>query len=437
MRTQDATRMSTLKNTPKNKFSKAEVSWLFYDWANSAYILIVVTAVFPIFFKSVSAAGLKENIASAYFGYASTIYAMIVAALAPILGTIADYEGYKKKFLFFFFALGVSGTLVLAFSPASAWLITLLIFIISAIGFAGSNLFYDSFLPDVTSSDRFHLLSARGFAMGYIGSAIPFLIILLSFQSLPLFFENINKGQIARGSFVLAALWWFVFSIPIFKNVQQTQFVPKEKYIIIKAFVRLIKTFLNIRHYKYAFLFLVAYFFYIDGVSTIIKMAVPYALDIHINLSSGDLLLILLVIQLVAFPFALLYGFLANKFPRKIIWILMSAILVYLGMTVYAFFISTNFHFWILALLVALCQGGVQALSRSYFATLIPRDKSAEFFGFYNIFGKFAAIMGPFIVGTISQFKNIRFGVLGIAPLFIIGALLLSLQFFKNGSDPV
>ncbi len=411
--------------------TKEEFSWIFYDWANSAYILIVVTAIFPVFFKKIIAVGIPDNISSAYIGYTSTFYALIIAVLSPILGTIADYKGYKKNFLSFFWIIGILFTLLLIIVQKDNIIICLIVFMVSSIGFAGANIFYDSFITDITDDKKVHWISSLGFAFGYLGSSIPYIISIAFIKFLPqICGEKFTEISI-RISFLITAVWWFVFAIPLLKNVKQKYFIEKVRNPLKDSFLRLYGTLKEIKNYKLIFFFLIAYFLYIDGVDTIIKMAVPYALDLNIKLDINTLLLILLVIQLVAFLFAVIFGYFAKIYPEKIIFILIFAIFIYIFIVIFAFYIKTIVHFWILTLMVALSQGAVQSLSRSYFSLIIPKEKSAEFFGFYNIFGKFAAILGPFIIGIISYYKNIRFGVIGILPLFIFGILMLLYQ-LKN-----
>jgi len=414
-----------------HSLTKEEISWIFYDWANSSYILIVVTAIFPIFFKKIIAGSFSDNISSAYIGYASTLYAFIIAMIAPILGTIADYKGYKKRFLSFFLIFGILFTLLLTIVQKNNIYLCLTVFMFSSIGFAGANIFYDSFITDVTDDKKVHWVSSLGFAFGYLGSCIPYIISIIAIKFLPKFFGDKFIETSIRISFLITALWWFIFSIPILKNVKQKYFIEKTPNTVKDSFLRLYSTLKEIKNYKFVIFFLLSYFLYIDGVDTIIKMAVPYALDLKINLTVNDLLLILLVIQLVAFPFAVIFGYFAKKYPDKIIFILIFSIFIYIFIVIFAFYIKSIAHFWILSLMVAVSQGAVQSLSRSYYSLIIPKEKSAEFFGFYNIFGKFAAILGPFIVGIISYYKNIRFGVIGILPLFIIGILILLYQ-LKN-----
>ncbi|WP_040211139.1 MFS transporter [Clostridium polynesiense] len=418
-----------------SKFSKSEKSWVLYDWANSAYTLTLTSTILPLYFKSLAGeAGVSAANSTAYWGYANSIATLILAVLAPILGTIADYKGFKKKFFTLFFVIGVVFTMLLSVIPPYAWVLLLAFYVLTAVGFSGANIFYDSFLIDVTTEERMDKVSTAGFAWGYIGSTIPFIIcmiiVILSQQKMiPLSVPSASKV-----SFILTAIWWGVFTIPLLKNVTQNYGIPVEANPISKSFKRLGKTFQNIKHHKALFLFLLAYFFYIDGVDTIIKMATSYGSDLGI--SSNSLLIILLVTQFVAFPFALLYGKLAEKVGAK--KMLYVGIIIYTFICIYAFFMKTTLDFWILAMLVGTSQGGIQALSRSYFGKLVPKENSNEFFGFYNIFGKFAAIMGPFLVGIVTmKTGKSNYGVFSIIVLFIIGGIILTLVPEPKNDKPV
>lgn len=407
-----------------SKLTKAEKSWILYDWANSAYSMTVTSTILPIYFKSVTqSAGVASNVSTAYWGYANSIYTILLVLIAPILGTIADYKGYKKKFFALFFTIGIIFTALLSIIPTPLWILLLIFYIISAIGFSGTNTFYDAFLVDVTTEERMDKVSTYGFAWGYIGSTIPFIIciaivMLSQFKLIPI--DGMTASKI---SFVITAIWWGVFSIPIFKNVKQQHGIEIDPNPVINSFKRIFKTLRNIRKHKAAFMFLIAYFFYIDGVDTIIKMSTAYGTDLGI--SSTMLLVILLVTQFVAFPFALLYGKLAERFKAKNM--LFVGIIVYTVICIYAYFMKTTLDFWILAMLVGTSQGGIQALSRSYFGKLIPKESANEFFGFYNIFGKFAAIMGPLLLGIVAQVTGkTSNGVFSIILLFIVGGILLT-----------
>ncbi|MEK5393859.1 MFS transporter [Margalitia sp. FSL K6-0131] len=405
------------------RFTKEENSWVFYDWANSAYSIIISTAVFPLFYKAAATkAGISAANSTAYLGYTVAIATFILAILGPVLGTIADYQGFKKRFFTFFFTIGISFTALLAFIPSDQWLLLLIAYTIAAVGASGANVFYDAFIVDVTTEKRMNQVSARGFGFGYIGSTIPFIIsiaiiILAQKEILP-----ISVTLASKIAFLITAIWWASFSIPMFRNVFQRYYIEREPNPVVNSFRRLGKTIKEIRKYRSLFLFLLAYFFYIDGVGTVITMSTAYGTDLGI--SSQSLLIILFVTQVVAAPFAILYGKLAEKFSGKTM--LFVGIIVYMIVCTYAYFLKTTLDFWILAMLVASSQGGIQALSRSYFAKLVPKQNANEFFGFYNIFGNFASIMGPLLVGVTAQITGkSNSGVFSLILLFIIGAIIL------------
>ena len=402
--------------------SKKERSWVLYDWANSAYSMTVTSTILPLYFKNaVHSSGVSEATSTAYWGYANSIATLLLALLAPILGTIADYKGYKKKFFTTFFMLGVICTALLGVIPSDYWMLLLIFYVITTIGFSGANVFYDAFLVDVTEEERMHKVSTDGFAWGYIGSTIPFiicmaLIILAQKNAIPLSVTNAS-----RLSFVITALWWGAFTIPMMKNVHQIFGLEPEDQIVIKSFKRLGNTMKNIKKHKPLFLFLLAYFFYIDGVGTIIKMATSYGYDLGIG--ATDLLIVLLATQFVAFPCTIIYGKLAQKYGAK--KMISVGIITYILICIYAIFLKTTLDFWILAMLVGTAQGGIQALSRSYYGKLVPKENANEFFGFYDIFGKFAAVMGPTLLGLVAQITGkTNLGVFSVIILFIIGAVI-------------
>ena len=406
------------------RFTKAENGWMLYDWANSAYSLIVYTAIFPIFYKAeATAAGVSSVQSTAYLGYTIAISTFLLAMLSPILGTIADYDGMKMRFFTFFFVVGIVSTGMLAFIPEGQWMLLLIVYTISALGFAGSNIFYDAFLVDVTDEKRMDTVSAQGFGIGYIGSTIPFILSIAIIMLAQKDIIPLAAGTASKVSFFITALWWGIFTIPMFRHVRQMYSIPRESNPIAKSFRRLGKTFREARAYKPLFLFLLAYFFYIDGVGTIIKMSTAYGTDLGIDATT--LLIILFVTQLVAAPFAILYGKLSQRFTGK--KMLYAGIVVYIGVCIYAMFMKTAVDFWILAMLVATSQGGIQALSRSYFAKLIPKENANEFFGFYNIFGKFAAVMGPLLLASTAQWtESTSAGVFSLIILFVIGIVILA-----------
>lgn len=414
--------------------SKKELSWIFYDWANSAYTMVVTSTIMSLYFLDSAGTALAGKVAdpavtaNAYWGFGHSFSTILLVILSPILGTLADYKGKKKRYFNFFLWTGLISTLLLAFVSSTWWMGLLVIYVISAIGFAGANIFYDAFLVDVSKDEDMDRVSSLGYAFGYIGSTIPFIIcmvivILAMFNIVP-----ISVATAYKISFVITAIWWCVFSIPMIRDVHQKYGIDPEPHYVKQSFVRIFTTLKEIEKHKTIFIFLLAYFFYIDGVDTIIRMATSYGSTVGI--SSVMLLLILLVTQFVAFPFAIIYGRAAEKYgTRKVLYF---GILTYCVICIVAFFMSDDksvttltVMFWILAMLVGTAQGGLQALSRSYFGRLVPKDRANEFFGFYNILGKFAAVIGPILFGAISLATGkVNYGVSSIIILFILGAII-------------
>ncbi|MEJ2691302.1 MAG: MFS transporter [Deltaproteobacteria bacterium] len=412
-------------------FSNQERSWILYDVANSAFVLVVVTAVMPIFFKEYASQGVAPDVSTANWGFANGLASMVVAIAAPVLGAFADGKGLKKRFFIAFLCLGLGATFLLSSVSVGAWLYCLAVFVLARIGFAGANVFYDAFLPDVTDHRRMDWISSSGYAWGYIGSVIPFLgVLVLLFYGMHQSGSPMLPPLQVKIGFGIVGCWWLLFSVPMLKDVRQTHYVSLSRHPFRDGFARLFRTFREIRRFRQVFLFLIAYFFYIDGVGTIITMATAYGVDV--GLSPTMLILAILMIQIVAFPFALLYGRCAERFTGK--HLIYAGIGVYCCITLLAFFLpvlpSMQMKiklFWLLAFLVATSMGGVQALSRSYFGKLIPADHSAEFFGFFNIFGKFAAILGPVLVGVVGEsMGQTRYGVLSIFFLFLLGGFFLA-----------
>jgi MFS transporter, UMF1 family len=410
------------------KMTPEERSWVLYDIGNSAFVLVMVTAIMPIFFKDYAAHGIPGAVSTANWGFANSTASLILALLAPLLGAMADYRNRKKAFFCVFLAIGLSFTLLLPLVQKGQWLFCLILFVLARVGWAGANVFYDAFITDVTTAERMDGISSRGYAFGYIGSVIPFLVIIALLLSVGMA-DGLPVAQTKTG-FAIVALWWLVFSVPLLKNVRQVHYLPASRTMVLDSFVRLFHTFQEIRRHKQVFLFLLAYFFYIDGVDTIISMSMAYGRDLGFGVTL--LIAVLLFIQIVAFPFALLYGRLAARFTTK--KMLLAGIGVYSCVTLIAFMLPSisdmrmkTLAFWCVAFLVASSMGGIQALSRSYYGKLIPAEQSAEFFGFYNVFGKFAAITGPFLMGVISMITGeSRWGVLSILVLFVAGAWLLN-----------
>ncbi len=413
---------------------RTERAWVLYDVANSAYALMVTTAIFPLFYKNVIAADVPGAVSTARLAFASSAFTLVVAVLATALGPMADYEGRKKRFFAGFFGLGVAATAVLAFVPAGREFAVLAVYGLSAVGFAAANVFYDSFLTDVTTPERMDRVSSAGYAWGYVGSTVPFVAAMALINLAP-GAGLLSTETTVRIAILIAAGWWVAFTVPLFRSVRQVHFMaaagPAARDLVRDSVRRVAAVVRDVRGHRAVFLFLGAYFFYIDGVGTVIKLATAYGTDL--GLSAETLLMMLLVVQLVAFPCALIYGRLAERRPGATRTLLLVGIGIYTVITVMAFVIwrlpepARVPVFWLLSMLVASSQGGVQALSRSFYAGLIPANSSAEFFGFYNIFGKFAAIMGPALVGAFAALTgDSSIGVLSISVLFVVGGILLT-----------
>ena len=403
---------------------RAVWSWAFYDWGNSAYSTTVMAGFFPLFFKEYWADPHNPNQSTFYLGMANSIASIVVASLAPLLGSIADQGSAKKKFLIFFAFLGVIMTGGLWMVSQGNWQMAVLFYVIATIGFASGNVFYDSLLPGLASEEMGDIVSSLGFGLGYLGGGRLFLVNVFMYLKPEIF--GISDGATAiKLSFLSVAVWWAVFTIPLILFVPE----PKNydavdiKNAIQMGWIQLIQTFDEIRNMKVVGTFLLAYFFYIDGVDTIIKMAVDYGMSL--NFSGESLIIALLIVQFVAFPAALIYGQLSSKVGIKTA--IMIGIIAYSFITFLGYFITKAWHFYVLAILIGLFQGGIQALSRSLYTRIIPVEKSAEFFGFYNMLGKFAAIIGPALMGTISLVTgSARLGILSILLLFILGAFFLN-----------
>lgn len=401
----------------KLKLTPAERSWVLYDVGNSAFTLLIATII-PIYFNFLAEeAGLSNVQYLAYWGYAASAATLLVTVLGPVFGTLADTQGYKKPIFLLFLGVGLIGCIALDF--AAHWLWFLLIFVVARVGYSGSLIFYDSMLSDITDADRMDHVSSQGYAWGYIGSCIPFagcLALVLGAGALGLSMVT------AMGlSFGITALWWLGFTLPLLRRYEQKHFVERQPHAIRESFARLGRTLASVRQEKKIFLFLLAFFFYIDGVYTIIDMATAYGEAL--GLDSTGLLLALLLTQVVAFPFAILFGRLARKFSGD--QLIPLCILAYFGIAVFAMFLRTQAQFWMLAVLVGMFQGGIQALSRSYFARIIPSSQSGEYFGLLDICGKGASFMGTTVVSVVSQITgNISLGVGMIALLFLVGLIL-------------
>ena len=397
-------------------FTKQEKSWILYDWANSAFSAIVASIVLPVFFKSMAeSSGVSSVNATAYWGYATSCGTLLCAVLAPILGTLGDFRGMKKRLFTFFMLLGVVCTFLLA--TTGSWKLLLLFYIIATLGFSSSCIYYDSFLLDVTDVTRMDRVSTVGYGLGYIGgSTIPLIISLVLIQ----FGDAIGIPTVTatKLSFVLTAVWWLVFTIPMLRHVHQRHGIEPERNILAHTLRQIRRTLGMIVKNKGMLLFLIAYFFYIDGVGTIIHMATVFGASC--GLGSMEMMVILLVVQIVAFPFAILYGKLAGRFgARRMILFGIATYVVVCGV---GFSLKTMKDFLILAVLVGTAQGGIQALSRSFYGKLVPAEQASEYFGFFDVFGKFSAVIGPTLFGIVAQLTGVtNYGVLAVMLMFIVG----------------
>ena len=425
------------------KGKKAIWGWAMYDWANSAFATTVMAGFFPVFFKQYWSYGADVNVSTAQLGFGNAIASLLVALLAPILGAMADRGSAKKKFLIFFAYLGVLMTAALFLVQKGQWVLATFFYAMGIIGFSGANIFYDSLLPSVADEENIDYVSGLGFSLGYLGGGLLFLLNVLMTQ-MPETFGLADAAMAVRFSFVTVALWWGLFTLFIIGWVPEAR--PhrpslKGARLITEGFRQFIGTFKKMRHLKTILLFLIAYWLYIDGVDTIVRMAVDYGMSL--GFASNDLIIALLITQFVGFPAALGFGKLGQRWGvRKAIYL---AICIYMFITVWGSMIDSKDEFYILAVIIGLVQGGLQALSRSYYSRLIPEGQAAEFYGFYNMLGKFAAILGPVmmaVVGlaarrllmppspTADQIQHVgqlaaRCGIASIFLLFLIGGTLL------------
>ena len=431
----------------KKKFTVEEKSWIMYDWANSVYATIMMAAVFPIFFTGVTnsqlgfvegavGAGGMTNPGDYWWAMGTSVAMLIVAITAPIIGAIADFPGYRKKVFTVFFALGVGVTLASAF--VGHWMLLLLGYAISHIGFQGSCLIYDSFLAEVTTKDRMDKISGYGYAFGYVGgSTIPFLVSI----GLILFADRIGitDDMAVRISVALAAVWWGLFTIPFMKNVHQRHSIEKsENQVIVRAaFSAAWATIKKITKNKKMLFFVIAYFFYIDGVGTVISMSTAYGTTL--GLGTTGMILALLATQLIAFPCSIWFAALAKRFSS--LKVLQFAVSEYVVICVIGFFMGFGLEknlfgietatvlFWVLACMVGTVQGGIQALSRSYFCKMVPPENTGEYFGFFDIFGKFAAVLGPLLYALVRNLTDSpAYAILSIVALFILGLIMLAIS---------
>ena len=410
-------------------FTKEETSWILYDVGNSAQVLTTCTVIFPLLIAKIT-----PGDSSVYVGWANAIYAIILALISPVLGTMADYKDKKMRMFKFFLYMGIFGGFALAL-PFIDYKMALLVFVIAMLGYNGSIIFYDAFIVDVCDDERVDKVSAAGYAWGYIGSVLPFLIFVIPFAAVTLFGDKVT-GDLVIGSFTLtyrmacgitmglAVLWWWIYSRPMLKNVKQKNYHEPVPHVIKESFAHLWHTFRDVKKNKNIFLFCISYFFYIDCVNTVIKMAVSLATEMGITDTMS--LVVVIFINIIACPFSILFGKLVGNFgSKKMIY---AGIIGYIGVVGCGAMIQSNPSFiWLVALLVGMFQGGIQSVSRSYFAKLIPdKADSNEFFGFFSVFSKFSAILGPIAVSIIIMITGeTRYGILGFIPMMVLGMIFL------------
>jgi UMF1 family MFS transporter len=416
-------------------------AWAMYDWANSAMVTTIIAAVFPIYFSKVAGANLRSEVATRHFAEASTLGMVIIAVLAPVLGSVADTRPIKKRLLAMFLAVGVAAVAAMYFIHTGDWVLAAILFIVANIGANGSFVFYDSLLPHIASDREIDRVSTAGYALGYVGGGI-LLALNLAWIQKPEWFglpsgPNLTEPQAtlpARLAFVSVAVWWTVFSIPLLRTVPEppckSSDMERRENAFVAAFGRLIQTFHELRRYKQGFLMLVAFLVYNDGIGTIFRMATIYGQEIGID--QGAMIAALVLVQFVGIPCAFAFGAIAGRFGAK--RSIMLSLLVYVAISILARFMTNATHFFLLAILVGTVQGGSQALSRSLFATLIPRDKSGEFFGFFAVVEKFAGIFGPLVfAASLHLGHSSRYAILSVIAFFVVGAILLAMVDVDEG----
>ena len=408
-------------------YTKEEKSWIFYDWANSAFSAIVAAIILPVFFKSMAeSSGVSAVDATAYWGYATSLGTLICAVLAPFLGTLGDFRGMKKKLFTAFMLLGVVSTFLLALT--NSWQGLLLFYVLGTLGFSGSCIYYDSFLLDVTDVSRMDRVSSVGYGLGYIGgSTIPLVISLVLIQFGSGF--GVPTMLATKLSFILTAVWWLVFTIPMLRHVQQKHAIEPDRDMFAHTLRNMKDTLSMIVKNRSILFFVIAYFFYIDGVGTIIHMATVFGSSC--GLDSMDLMVVLLVVQIVAFPFAILYGRLADRFGSR--RMILFGIATYIVVCMLGFNLKEMKDFLLLAVLVGTAQGGIQALSRSFYGKLVPAEHASEYFGFFDVFGKFSAVIGPALFGIVAQLTGVtNYGALAVMFMFILGGAIFMFLVPRN-----
>ena len=411
------------------KLSKKERAWVLYDIANSAFILTVITILFPILYNEVymSQAGADWTTGSAIFKYLTSALALTVALLSPVIGAWSNYRGNKRKFFKIFLVIGIVGGFGIAI-PGLDWLLLLVIFSISSIGYNLTNVVYDAFLVDVTSHDKMDEISATGFAWGYIGSLVPFFFGMIPYFMVTFGMLDASLGHLAMSfAFIVAVAWWLYYSLPILRDVEQTYSIDSDENTLLQSLKRLGKTFKDIRAYRYIFLFLIAYLLYIDVVNTVIRLAVNIGTDL--NVSAPVLLGVVILVQFIGFPSAIIYGRLTKRFGGK--KMIFYGILVYaLSIYIVSLIVSpeTTYLMWVVGVLIGTAQGGIQSVSRSYFAKMVPKEKANDFFGFFSVFGRFGGIISPFILASLALYfgKPTNEAVLFLlAPLLVASIILI------------
>ena len=410
------------------KQNKKEVlSWCLYDWAYSSFATTVISAILPVYYSQVAGRDLPGNTATVYWGYTTAVALIVSVLIAPVMGAIADYSGIKKRLLLVFAAVGIFATAVLYYVTTGNWLLASLLFIVGNIGFSMSEVFYNALLPGIAGPEEIDRVSVKGYALGYMGGGI---LLALDVGLIHLMDD---KALATRITFITVSVWWAVFTIPLILNVREPAIGKRKKIdrdILTEGFKRLSVTFHELRKYRELFLFLAAFWIYNDGIGTIIKMAAIYGAEIGISQSA--LIGALLMTQFVGIPFSFAFGSLARYIGAKNS--IMLGLLVYTVISISSYFMETALHFYILAFLVGTVQGGTQALSRSLYGSMLPRDKTAEFFGFYGMSSKFAGIFGPLAFAIVSQLTGTsRLSIISLIVFFIAGGFILSRVDIRKG----
>jgi UMF1 family MFS transporter len=401
--------------TPRRR---TQVSWALYDWANSAFATTVMAGFFPIFFSRYWAMDMAPGERTYWQGWAGSLSSIVVMVLAPVLGGFADRTGTKKRFLFFFTLLGAGGSASLFALEQGQWQAALVIFSVASIGFFAAISMYDALIVHVARPDEMDRVSALGYGLGYLGGGVLFAVNVLMVLK-PSLFGFADAAIATRASFLMVGAWWLLFSLPLFRFVPETPHAAPA----IGGFADLWETLKELVRIRAIWMFLLAYWLYIDGVDTIIRMAVDYG--VKLGFSSSSLITALLLVQFIGFPAAIAFGWLGDRIgTRRAIFLALG---IYVGVTCWAYFLQTEFQFYCMAAVIGLVQGGIQSLSRSYYARLIPAEKAGRYFGFYNMLGKFAMVLGPLAVGyTAIAFEDQRLSILSLLPFFIVGGILLA-----------